>query len=94
MYREPHPIRAAAVLSGLGAGALWMLLFGLLAGSVRSYAWLSLVAGGIAWLVSMVLALFGDRGVAVGVAISAGAGLAIATLVVVAMWGATGWPLW
>jgi len=41
-----------------------------------------------------VLARFGDRGVAVGVAISAGIGLGIAFVLVIARWVTTGWPLW
>lgn len=93
-YREPHPVRGAGVLAGLGAGAVWMLLFGLLAQSVRSYGWFTIAAAGAAWLVALLLGQRGDRGVAVGVAVSAGAGLSVAAVVVGAVWAAAGWPLW
>lgn len=93
-YREPHPIRGSAVAAGLGSGGMWMLLFGLLAQSVRSYAWFTVAAAAAAWLVAVVLTRRGDRGVAVGVAISAGVALSIATVVVGVMWAAVGWPMW
>jgi len=93
-YREPFRVRGRAVAAGLGAGALWMLLFGLLAQSVRSYAWLSVIAAGVAWLVALGLARHGDRGVAAGIAISVGVGLALATIVVGVMWAAVAWPMW
>jgi hypothetical protein len=93
-YREPHPVRGRAVAAGLGAGALWLLLIGLLAESVRSYAWWSVISVGVAWLVALVLVKRGDRGVAAGIAISAGVALALATIVVGVMWAAVGWPMW
>ena len=93
-YREPHPIRAAGVTAGLGIGALWMLLFGLLATSVRAYGWFTNVAGLAAWAAVVVLIRAGDRGVAVGVAIATAVAWAIASLVVLAVWSASNWPLW
>lgn len=93
-YREPHPVRGAAVAIGAGAGALWMLLFGLVASSVRGYAWWTISAGIAAWLAALVLARFGDRGVAVGVAASAGLGAAIAGSVVFAQFVGGHWVLW
>jgi hypothetical protein len=93
-YREPHPIRVGAVLAGAGAAAVWLLVFALLATSARGFVWLVLAAAAVAWLVALVLAYVGDRGVAVGVALSAGAGMAIAVTLVVARWAASGWFLW
>ena len=93
-YREPHPVRGGPIAAGAGAGALWMLLFGLLSASIRSYAWLTLVAGAVAWGTALVLARLGDRGVAVGVAVSVGAAWSIAALVVGVASAVRGWPLW
>ena len=48
-----------------------------------------------AWVVAIVLALLGDRGVAVGVALAAGVGLSIAAGFVAVRWIDTNdWPLW
>ena len=93
-YRESHPVRAGAVLAGAGVTAGWLLLFGLLASSARSYVWLTLLATAIAWLVAFALLRAGDRGVATGVGLSSGFGFAVAMVVVVARWATTGWPLW
>ncbi|HET8640586.1 MAG TPA: hypothetical protein VFM37_01545 [Pseudonocardiaceae bacterium] len=94
-YREPHQVRAGAVAAGLSTGALWMLLFGLLATSVRSYGWWTLAAGAAAWVMALVLVRYGDRGVAVGVAVAVGIGWVVAGAVLVAAWAARAdWPLW
>ncbi|HET8681336.1 MAG TPA: hypothetical protein VFM54_05620 [Micromonosporaceae bacterium] len=94
-YREPHPVRAVAVAAGLAAGALWMLLFGLLATSVRGYGWWTFAAGATACAVALGLVRSGDRGVAAGVAIAAGIGWAVAGAVLTAAWAARAdWPLW
>jgi hypothetical protein len=82
------------VAAGAGSGALWMLLFGLVAGNARGYAWWTISAGLIAWLVAAVLARFGDRGVAAGVAVSAGLGVAIAGIVVLIHLVGGHWLLW
>jgi hypothetical protein len=94
MYREPLPVRAGAVSLGAVGGLLWMMLFGLMASSARSYAWLTIVSGVLAWLVALVLGRFGDRGAAVGVAVAAALGLAVAAAVVVARWVNGQWLLW
>lgn len=93
-YREPHAVRAAAVAAGLVAGAVWMLLFGVLGTSLRSYGWFTIVAGVLAWGAALVLARLGDRGVAVGVAISTGIGWSVAWFVMVIAWSVGEWPLW
>lgn len=93
-FREPHPVRVGAVLVGAGMAALWVLLFGLLASSLRGFAWLVFSAGAIAWSVALLLVLRGDRGVAVGIAASTAASVAIAVAVVIAEWATRGWPLW
>jgi len=94
-YREPHPVRGAAVAAGLGAGAAWLLVFGLLARTLHGYAWWTVIAGSAAWLVALLLARYGDRGVAAGVAISTALGLSIAATAVAVRWALTAdWPLW
>jgi hypothetical protein len=81
-------------MAGAGVAAGWLLLIGLLASSARMYAWLTIGAAAVAGVVAGLLARSGDRGVAVGVAVSTGFGLAIAMSVVVQRWIVTGWPLW
>ncbi|SNT64974.1 hypothetical protein SAMN05421812_11956 [Asanoa hainanensis] len=81
--------------SGAGAGAVWLLAFGVLDSTVNGYAYWTLLAGGIAALVALVLAKVGDRGVAVGLAAATALGWSIATIVVVVTWLSRGdWPLW
>jgi hypothetical protein len=94
VYREPFSIRGGAVALGIVGGGLWMMLLGLLASNVAGYAWISIIAGLLAWAVSLVLARIGDRGAAVGVAMSAAVGLSTAVIVVVVRWAAGDWPLW
>jgi hypothetical protein len=79
-YREPLPVRSGRVWAGAGAAALWMLLFGLQASTIRAYAWITIAAAVVALGAAGILAKFGDRGVAVGVAISSGIGLSVAGL--------------
>jgi hypothetical protein len=95
VYREPHPIGAVPVLSGLAAGTLWLILFGSLGRDLASYAWWTILAAVSAWLIALVLTLIGDRGVAVGVASVSGLGLSIALGFVTARWIDTlNFPLW
>lgn len=94
IYREPFPASSGAVLTGAGAGALWMLLFALIGQSVGSYCWWSIGAGLVAWIAAYVLARSGDRGVAAGVAMASGFGLAIAISVVTVRWAGGHWVLW
>ncbi len=94
-YREPHPVRPAGVLAGVAAGGSWMVLFPLLGTGVRSQVWWTVAAGLAAWLAAWTLARYGDRGVAVGVALSIATGWAGAAAAVVLHWSVTGdWPLW
>jgi hypothetical protein len=94
IYREPGPVRFGPLAVGTGSGALWMLLFGLLASTTRGYVWLTFGSGLAAWLTAVVLARLGDRGAAVGVALSTGVGVAIAGMVVVVQWASGHWLLW
>ncbi len=94
-YREPHPVGAAQVLSGLAAAAVWLVLFGSLGRDLASYAWWTIVAAVSAWLVAVLLTVLGDRGVAVGIAVASGLGLSVALLFVALRWiGTQDWPLW
>jgi hypothetical protein len=62
---------------------------------LASYAWWTLVAAVTAWVIAAVLAIVGDRGVAVGVALVSGFGLALAGWFVTAKWITTSdWPMW
>ena len=95
VYREPHPVSAAPVLSGLGATLLWFGLFGGLAHDLAGYAWWTIVAALTAWAVALLLTVLGDRGVAVGIALASGLGLSIGMAFVGAQWITTyDWPLW
>ncbi|MGC9669101.1 hypothetical protein ACNTMW_21410 [Planosporangium sp. 12N6] len=94
VFREPFPIRGGAVALGMVAGGLWMMLFGLLGSDAGGYAWISIAAGLVAWVVAAVLARMGDRGAAVGLAVSTAVGLAIAMIVVAVRWAAGDWVLW
>ncbi|MDI6103137.1 hypothetical protein QLQ12_31430 [Actinoplanes sp. NEAU-A12] len=95
IYREPHPVSAGPVLSGLAATTVWFVLFGSLGSDLGSYAWWTIGAALAAWAVAVVLAVLGDRGVAVGVAIASGVALSIALLFVALRWTFTqDWPLW
>jgi hypothetical protein len=75
--------------------AAWLLFFGLLGGNLSGYAWWTAAAGGVAWLIALVLTRRGDRGVAVGIALVAALAWSIAAVVVAAQWAVSGnWPLW
>lgn len=94
-YREPHPVRAVSLLAGLGAGAVWMLLFALIGSSLRAYGWWTILAGVVAWAAALVLGRLGDRGVAAGVAVSAAIGWSVAAVIIAAYWSSRlDWPLW
>ncbi|MBG0560896.1 hypothetical protein I4J89_05390 [Actinoplanes sp. NEAU-A11] len=95
VYREPHPVSALPVVSGLAATTVWFALFGGLGRDLVSYTWWTIVAAVSAWLVALLLAVLGDRGVAVGVAVASGVGLSIAMGFVAARWiGTYDFPLW
>ena len=95
VYREPHPVATAPVLAGIGSTLIWLALFGSIGRDLVSYAWWTLVAAVTAWVVALVLTVLGDRGVATGVAVTAGFGLSVATAFVAARWITTdNWPMW
>ncbi|WP_250000738.1 hypothetical protein [Actinoplanes sp. M2I2] len=94
-YREPHPAGAGPLLAGLGAGAVWLTLFGALGRDLAGYAWWTIGAAVSAWAVALVLTVIGDRGTAVGVALASGLGLSVAMAFVAGRWITTqDWPLW
>jgi hypothetical protein len=95
VYREPHPITAAPLLSGMAAAMVWLAAFGFLARDLAGYAWWTVVAAVSAWVAAIVLTVFGDRGAATGVAMVAGLGLSVAMGFVTHRWATTlDWPLW
>jgi hypothetical protein len=94
IYREPFPIRGGAVALGIVGGGLWMMLFGLLATNAGGYAWISIFAGLVAGGVALLLTRMGDRGAAVGLAMSAAVGLSIAAIVIGVRWAGGDWILW
>ena len=94
IHREPAPARSGPALLGAAGAAFWMLLFALLAQSAQAYAWWSIAAGVLAWCAALVLARFGDRGVAAGVAVAAGLGVAIVFVVVMVHLINGHWLLW
>jgi hypothetical protein len=93
-YREPLPVRSGRVWAGAGVAALWMLLFGVQASSVRAYAWITIVAAVLAWCVAAVLARFGDRGAAVGIAISTCLGVTVVGVIGAVQAFHGHWILW
>ncbi len=93
-YREPHPVRSRAVWAGIGATALWFVMFGAVSWSVPVYAWSAFVAAVLALLGALALARYGDRGVAVGVAGTTGVGLGVAGIVVMVNAIGGNWLLW
>lgn len=94
-YREPHPVRPVAVVAGGAGGVAWLALFGLLGRDLAGWAWWTLVAGAAAWAAAALLARFGERGAAVGVAAAVGVVWAAAAGTLALRWAATGdWPMW
>lgn len=94
-YREPYPVRIGPLLSGIGGGAAWLLLFGILGGDLRGYLWYTFFAGAVAWLVAVLLTRLGDRAVAAGIALSTAVGWAVAATSAAISWAFTGdWPMW
>lgn len=92
--REPHPVRAWAVLCGVIAGALWLSAFALLSVTLRGYVSWTLLAGSLAWLAAFMLSRQGNRGVAVGLAAATGVAWTVATLSLLAEWIRLGvWPV-
>ncbi|MFE9691957.1 hypothetical protein [Micromonospora sp. NPDC005806] len=94
-WREPYPVTGGGVATGAVTAFAWLLLFGLLGRDVPSYAWWTVIGGGLAWLAAAALVRYGDRGVATGVAIVTAGGWSIAAAIVVVRWAQSGdWPLW
>jgi hypothetical protein len=95
VYREPHPVRLGQLFAGIGAATVWFALFGSIGRDLFGYAWWTVAAAVSAWAVALVLSVLGDRGVAIGVALTAGLGLSVAGALVALRWITTNdWPLW
>jgi hypothetical protein len=95
VYREPHPVGLGQLFAGIGAAIVWFALFGSIGRDLFSYAWWTIAAAVSAWAVAVVLSVLGDRGVAIGVALTAGLGLSVAGALVALRWITTSdWPLW
>ncbi len=95
-WREPHQVRVGAVAAGSALSALWVMVCLLaFARSGAGFAWVTLAASTIATVVAAVLARYGDRGVAVGVAAVAGTAAGVTGLAVELYLLLTGnWILW
>ncbi|GIG64028.1 hypothetical protein [Phytomonospora endophytica] len=93
-YRETLRIGPAGIWAGAGVASLWFLISGLLATTLTAYVWVTAVAALVAWLAASLLARYGDRGAAAGVAAVSGMALGVAGLVV--EWNALhgDWILW
>lgn len=93
-YRETLRIGPTGIWAGAGVAALWFLISGLLATTLSAYVWVTAVAALVAWLAASLLARYGDRGAAAGVAAVSGMALGVAGLVV--EWNALhgDWILW
>jgi len=95
VYREPHPVRLGQLFAGIGAAIVWFALFGSIGRDLFGYAWWTVAAAVSAWAVALLLSILGDRGVAIGVALTAGLGLSVAGALVALRWITTNdWPLW
>lgn len=95
VLREPLPVRSSAVLAGLIGAGVWLLIFGQLAADLAGYVWWTLAAGVSAWVAAVVLARYGDRGVAAGVSLAVAIGWSTTAVAVAATWANSGeWPLW
>lgn len=87
-WREPHPVRVGPTAAGSALCALWVLMA--LLAYVRGtddvsltgagFAWVTLAASTIGAVAAVVLARYGDRGAAVGVAAVAGTAAGVAGL--------------
>jgi hypothetical protein len=95
-YREPYPVRAAAIAAAGGATVAWLLLFAALGGgSLPGYVWWTLFGGTLAWASALALSRLGDRGAAVGIAVVTALGWSLAVAATAYRWHGTGdWPLW
>lgn len=93
-YEETHRITPAGVGGGAAVAVLWFLVTALLGVDLASTMWVMLIASLFAFAASWLLASYGDRGAATGVAAVAGAASALVGLVV--EWHAFGgtWILW
>ncbi|MEV0651124.1 hypothetical protein AB0I28_38305 [Phytomonospora sp. NPDC050363] len=93
-YRESLRVGPAGIWSGAGVACLWFLITGLLATTLPVYVWVTAVAALVAWLAAFLLARYGDRGAAAGVAAVSGMALGVAGLVVELNALQGDWILW
>lgn len=79
-WREPHPVRVGPVAAGSALCGLWVLVWllayakgtGEALPTGAGFAWVTLAASTIGAVAAALLARYGDRGAAVGVAAVAG----------------------
>ncbi|GLZ82091.1 hypothetical protein Afil01_68980 [Actinorhabdospora filicis] len=93
-YREALRITPGGIWSGAAVACGWFLISGLLATTLSAYVWVTAVAALVAWLAASLLARYGDRGAAAGVAVVTGMALGIAGLVVEVNAVGGDWILW
>ncbi|ADD45613.1 hypothetical protein [Stackebrandtia nassauensis] len=81
-YREPHRSTSAGVFAGAGVAVLWFVITAFLGTDLPSRLWVMLAASLVAAGAAFLLARYGDRGAAAGVAAVSGAAVAVVGLVV------------
>lgn len=81
-YREPHRSTSAGVFGGAVIAILWFVITAFLGTDLPSRLWVMLAASLVATGAAFLLARYGDRGAAAGVAAVSGAAVAVVGLVV------------
>lgn len=81
-YREPHRSTTAGVFAGAGITVVWFVITAFLGTDLPSRLWVMLAASLLATGAAVLLARYGDRGAAAGVAAVSGAAVAVVGLVV------------
>ncbi|MGH8877427.1 MAG: hypothetical protein ACRD0P_08820 [Stackebrandtia sp.] len=81
-FREPHRSTSAGIFSGAAIAVVWFVITTFLGTDLTSVLWVMLAASLVATGAALLLARYGDRGAAAGVAAVSGAAVAVVGLVV------------